>query len=706
MFTNKEYNRFVNSFRVTAVRINEVASEDNREQTYCKYWLDGYLCKVFLDKQMPVKDDFVILPLFSGWCARFVSRAIARRDISFIYSLQKGSKLAWPSLGDIKRKGALEKHADRLSDYRGSVCEDVSKQITSDSKLIFHDAVRTANRNGSWKKFLPSNSACIQASRRDGGALSLAEPFILDFNCTEAKTIGKLPYLNRIVNEWRQTNYDMFTHVVGPALSQTDDQGNLLPLDVAVVALPEPGKFRIITKGDGYLYSLLQPFQDVLMDAWKHHYSSTMLIPDLLVRVKEMDAVSDELTHWCSVDYEAATDLLKKDASLSVLSGIPENKFSDLAYLSLVSGRAFYRGKRDTVQVDEGQLMGSPLSFPLLCTINLSVYHAAILRWVKDSNTQTRRRIAKIMWRNVLVNGDDMLFKCPKSFYNVFLSTSKEVGFKVSQGKNYISVDAGMINSKLFLRRNGVMKEFGYLNQRIILGNNIKQGTSLSTPTMIGKDINKMVSLCPWAKSAIPTCFERWGKDWLGTMYRPNWFLPVHLGGFGIDPKLASPNMKVTRSQRELAARFVDDPTMFLYRLKSLDIPTAKIAGGLANWRMVPGPYVPLEHESTDNIDGWLARLAYASQAKAGTSLVDKVPDKIFMKELGRSTSVKPRRLSLEDIEFYRNVQYFATNLPPCPPIGKIKVDFCRILNGGDASAYLYSRIDLKPKINRGVAGL
>jgi hypothetical protein len=60
--------------------------------------------------------------------------------------------------------------------------------------------------------------------------------------------------------------------------------------------------------------------------------------------------------------------------------------------------------------------MGHPLSFAILCAINLSVYHHSIRLWVRDSKSHAqfleRKRLARIMWRQVIVNGDDMLFKC------------------------------------------------------------------------------------------------------------------------------------------------------------------------------------------------------------------------------------------------------------------------------------------------------
>jgi hypothetical protein len=670
VFPGKEFGRFVSSMRITAKRIQMHSSEDNKEQTYCKYWLDVLLCGLFQDKQLPAQPDWITLPLFTGWLRRAVLRALVRRDVSFIYSLQKGSKLAWPVLGETKKRAALRSHYDRLNTNRGAVPDDVLDVIQAVSVRLFYDSVEKTQREGSWSKFLPSSSACFQAGKRDGGALGLFDGFDLDLTRQDAKVIGKLPYLARTLNEWR-TNQFGWAHTCVKRDMCTDEKGDCPLLDVKVMAIPEPGKFRIITKGNGYLYSYLQPLQGVLLDSWKKSYASTMTI-DVEKRVQEMDEDAN-FEYWCSVDYEAATDLLKKDASVEVIRSLPNNDFLEAAWLSLASGRAFYPWRKMIGTTDEGQLMGHPLSFPLLCAINLAVYEAAIDRWIlADPEDDSRKRLGAIMLRNVLVNGDDMLFKCQGSFYPIFLETTATVGFKISQGKNYLSKDVCMINSNIFRRTNGTMKRYGYLNQRILLGNNIKEGRSNATPSLIGKDLSAMCEICPWAVSCIPLAFSRWSQDWFGQMYRPNWFLPVHLGGFGVDPKWASPDWRISPSQRELAARFVDNPELALYRLKSLDIPTAKIAGAMANWRMIAGPYVPNSYESVDDSDEWLSRLAYAAQAAHGTEMVS---DRVMISRLGRERNHKPRKLSLEAIELYSNeMQFFATKLPPCPPLSYIVV--------------------------------
>jgi hypothetical protein len=669
-FSDKEFDRFVNSMRITARRLIEVSSEDNHEQSYLKYWLDSYLCLVFRDSQKVPRDSWITTPLFSGWLKRCVLRAIAKRDVSFIYSLQKGAKRAWPALGEVKKKQALDKHMQRLSECHGTLPDDLEGEITRTSLSIFK---KTNQRPTEGSKFMPSGSACLQASRRDGGALSLIKRYTMPLEGPEAAKIGKLPVLNATVNSWRQSSYDQVYAEAVKRITAVDDTGHVAALDVEVVAVPEPGKFRIITKGDGYLYSALQPLQSRMLSDWKGSRAATMLDEDLTERIRQIDHALPDLPLWCSVDYEAATDLLKRDATFAVFRPLYDAPLSDLAWAGFFAGRAKYPDGK-VIDAIEGQLMGHPLSFPMLCVINLAVYHTAIRRWVAEDSS--RAKLGVRMWDQVLVNGDDMLFKCSADFYPTFIRTATDAGFKISQGKNYLSPDCCMINSQVYRRTSvhrkvcrGQMKRFGYLNMKLVKGVSLKNGDSEATPTQIGKDLSKMVTLCPWTNCAVPAALGRWKNDWFGPTYHPNWYLPVHLGGFGLDPIHAPDTFSVTRSQREFAARFVADPRMALYRRKGMNIPTAKLAGGLCHWRMVPGDYVEREGESRDVDDLWLERLAYAARAHQGAA---GVSDKIFVNHFRPQYRLKP--MSELRLLSYWNAQVFAFSVPPCPPIGSIKL--------------------------------
>jgi hypothetical protein len=357
-----------------------------------------------------------------------------------------------------------------------------------------------------------------------------------------------------------------------------------------------------------------------------------------------------------------------KDCSNIALDVLNGHELFTLAYRSLNEGHMVYPD-RTRFFMHEGQLMGHPLSFPLLCVINLAVFRCALERWCESDRRNFVR--ARRMYHNVIINGDDILFKAPRVFLPFFYSASADAGFQISQGKNYVSRDCCLINSQLYKRKSGIMTRFGYLNLRLVKGTSLKSGDSAATPDQLGRELGKMAALCPWTASCIPAALNRFSPNFKG-WFQPNWYLPVHLGGYGVPIELAPPSLHFTRSQREIASRFVSDPRMALYRRKGFSIPLADFAGSLANWRMVPGLYVPEASESrVDELDDdWLARIAYAFRASNGPWDHDK--DALFISHYRPEFRLKP--MSLDGLLAYWSAQLFATRLPVCPPIQNLRV--------------------------------
>jgi len=430
------------------------------------------------------------------------------------------------------------------------------------------------------------------------------------------KPLG-LPELASSFESWRRSSFFR-------ALRKIEDQQQSLDYSSGIgifkfnritpIGIFEPGKIRMISVGDGNLNAALQPIQGAMIRAWKNHGSSTMRYSDLTERMDELfsdksyapvesfaRAFGFNLSEFLLVsgDYEAATDLLRKDASFAALEGLSHLPTFEILKYSFFPGVADYPADiwPDAPQnyvFNEGQLMGHPASFPLLCVINLSCYLFAIQKWTDDLYrtmvkctqkgeyrtmlTQQINFARRFFSKRVIVNGDDVLFRMPNCFISVWKSAIAGVGFKLSDGKNYISPDVAMINSQLFRKTKLGFKRLGYLNQTIITGMNVKSSEdNKCTPTQIGREINTMCRFCPWAASAIPLCFSRWPLFSLPKFkFVPNWYIPVHLGGFGVSPALAPANLKYTLSQRKIAANFFNSPQSALYRsVYGVDGPTA-----------------------------------------------------------------------------------------------------------------------------------
>jgi len=140
---------------------------------------------------------------------------------------------------------------------------------------------------------------------------------------------------------------------------------------------------------------------------------------------------------WFSVDYSAATDGLswkysgrifrylmqdlderQYDAAMAVLG--PHKLFYPVE-----GGKPEYRGTQRN-----GQLMGSILSFPILCLANLGVY--LLTTQPSQVGWSYRERL-----NHVLINGDDMVYAAHPALWPVHVATGEKVGLKMSVGKAY-----------------------------------------------------------------------------------------------------------------------------------------------------------------------------------------------------------------------------------------------------------------------------
>jgi len=157
----------------------------------------------------------------------------------------------------------------------------------------------------------------------------------------------------------------------------------------------------------------------------------------------DLTAKADSSDEWFSVDYSAATDGLSWKYSGRILRFIIGNipKFEyEQAMRVLGPHRLWYPTKHEVFGMNgkpefrglqrNGQLMGSILSFPILCLANLGVYLKVTERHHAGWTTDERLN-------HVLVNGDDMVYAAPFSLWKDHVQVGEEVGLKMSVGKAY-----------------------------------------------------------------------------------------------------------------------------------------------------------------------------------------------------------------------------------------------------------------------------
>jgi hypothetical protein len=226
---------------------------------------------------------------------------------------------------------------------------------------------------------------------------------------------------------------------------------------VEVVALAEPAKVRCITVGESDL-KCLKPLQ---MAMWRslsqypefsltHGVSGGRVDDDKLLIFRRME---DEIRRihnpdctWLSGDYTAATDNLPMWVTEALLEGILDHigdeptkkwaRYETGAHHVLYPESSCIEPGVQT----SGQLMGSLLSFPLLCMAN-----AFIVEY------------SGIKPGSYLVNGDDIVASTTPASIEAWKVNAPRVGLSLSMGKNFISDDFCTVNSQLFLRSDGCM---------------------------------------------------------------------------------------------------------------------------------------------------------------------------------------------------------------------------------------------------------
>ena len=161
----KQYNRLERSSVAVLLRLLDF-SKDGDYQSYIKYWHDIYLCRVVNDPTTPPIEIRFKTELYSGILRRIVRHALLRKDCSFIYSLQKGSKRVWPILPPKKEMAALEKHRTLLSgnypDFDPFISRELSEGIEREGYLTFRPLLNSGigeEREVLYTKFSPSLSA-------------------------------------------------------------------------------------------------------------------------------------------------------------------------------------------------------------------------------------------------------------------------------------------------------------------------------------------------------------------------------------------------------------------------------------------------------------------------------------------------------------------------------------------------------------------
>jgi len=314
----------------------------------------------------------------------------------------------------------------------------------------------------------------------------------------------------------------------------------------------EPMKIRNITKGNSLTYAIAKGLQ---LDI--HGYMRKLPQFSLIGKPLDINDISwlvkkSPVGLFASGDFSAATDNISIEMTKAFFEVILDKLILDHKYRGDYLTPEYVQTVRNAlyehtieypksvgdskypidlkpVLQSNGQLMGSVLSFVILCAINLCTYWHAVCPEIPDKKYKSLP---------VKVNGDDILFRTDISRYNNWLATIPLVGLEPSPGKNFISSNYCTVNSQLFSVRKGSVKYIPFFNVGMLLGQSkVARQELKSKPVYL---LHKEVMEGAWSPNLADARFKYYNREKLiaASVHRNgcqlNWYIPNRLGGLGM----------------------------------------------------------------------------------------------------------------------------------------------------------------------------
>jgi len=330
------------------------------------------------------------------------------------------------------------------------------------------------------------------------------------------------------------------------------------PSNVRPVGLAESLKVRIITAGSMALQKVMHPLQKFLWRSLVSHPVFRLIGEPVTARIVQ-DALGSRLgvdEYYLSGDYSAATDNLAPWVSNTIADEIAAvcglTPAERECFLKSLTGNIFFDNAKEVLKgglpQEWGQLMGSVISFPVLCIAN-----AALCRWsleIVRAQTLTLKELP------MLVNGDDVVFRTTLQGHKIWERITHFAGLSSSIGKTFLTKEFAQINSANFVRRESPVddivetkrgpvnrplwfRETKYVNLGLLYGmkrsgEQVGEDAITSTFGSLGTRARELVDKCPcFLRAAVFRQFLRHHSDVLSTCRVP-WFVPEQWGGVGL----------------------------------------------------------------------------------------------------------------------------------------------------------------------------
>jgi len=307
--------------------------------------------------------------------------------------------------------------------------------------------------------------------------------------------------------------------------------------NVKLVALPEALKVRVISKGPPLTYFTLKPVQKFLLRQMRG-LQAFKLVGETVTPEFLSEAFSRSSGMFHSLDYQSATDLLDPE-----ISGVAVDEICDAVGMPEDIRVLFHKALtghlvEDTPQV-WGQLMGSIVSFIILCVVNLSV-----IRHSFEISEGTRVSVVEIP---AVVNGDDGLVRASNKFSEVWESVARVAGLIPSLGKVYTHPTYANINSTSYEYNSGEFTLIPYPNMGLVMGLGRSGVDKVGLDEMLnnyaspfvkslGSRHHALIESCPESmRLQVHELFLQHNAESLKKARVP-WYIPESLGGVGLKP--------------------------------------------------------------------------------------------------------------------------------------------------------------------------
>jgi hypothetical protein len=346
-----------------------------------------------------------------------------------------------------------------------------------------------------------------------------------------------------------------FQRFLGNVLHMALDE----PTNVTLVGLSEAFKVRVISKepvATSTYLKILQRFMWNTLSKTKTFRLIGTPVDEMIIQDRIGALYGGEL--FASVDYSSATDLLYSEYSdlvahvIAETVGLDDNS-AELFIRLLTKHQIEHPESGVLTPQARGQLMGSVISFPILCILNAAVCRVAceVSRngiWIppRRARANGNRKYMRLTLDQcpLLINGDDALMRLTPDGYKAWSSAAGIVGFSPSIGKTFFTKEFCQINSVNFNYseaysvgpRKCRFRRVEFINMALLYGQT-RSSSKVDIVSMregtLGARMRMLIDFAPQStRQSLAAAFVSRNAPHLTNVKLP-WFLPELVGGLG-----------------------------------------------------------------------------------------------------------------------------------------------------------------------------